>query len=163
MLAADAMATSAPSNLNFRVEPLQFGSGLLEGELPVDGSLLGVCLCGLGSDFRLQSRDVADAAVGQALAGQAAQFAFRDIEPTTVLGCVDEVDPPHVFACFLGRECFVECPLRMRVQVVADQSDLRRLRVSGVEQLGDFMSPIDFGAVRIGPSLAGRLTAVRRT
>ena len=37
--------------------------------------------------------EVADAAAGQALAGQATQFAFGDVQPTAVLGRVAEVDP----------------------------------------------------------------------
>ena len=134
---------SAPSNLNFRVEPLQFSAGLLDGKLPVDGSLLDVCSGGPGSDFRLQSHDVGDAAIGQALVVQAAQFAFRHIEPTTVLGCVDEMDPPHVFACFLGRECFVERSLRMRVLEVADTvppllGDIDRRLFSTLNSLAEF-------------------------
>ena len=33
-------APSAPSRLNFRVEPLQFNPGFVDRELPIDGSLL---------------------------------------------------------------------------------------------------------------------------
>jgi hypothetical protein len=46
---------------------------------------------------------------------------------------VDDVNPPRVLPGFLGREGFVERPLGVRVQVVADESDSRRLRVSGVQ------------------------------
>ncbi|MCE9534089.1 MAG: hypothetical protein K8T89_23670 [Planctomycetes bacterium] len=35
-----AHSASAPSRLNLRVEPLQFGSCFVDGELPIDGSLL---------------------------------------------------------------------------------------------------------------------------
>ena len=125
--------SSALSNLNFRVKPLQFDAGLLNSKLPVDGPLLDVCSSGPCGDFRLQGHDIADAAVGQALAGETTQFAFRHVEPTAVLGGVDEVDPSHVLAGFLGRERFVERPFRMRVQVVADQCDSRRIRIPSVE------------------------------
>ena len=141
-------SASALSNLNYWVEPLQFDPGLLDGELPVNGPLLGVCSLSPGSDLRLQSRDVTHAATRHALAGQAAQFAFRHVQPTAVLGSVDKVNPPNVFAGFLGWKCFVERSLGMRVQVVADQNDARRVRVLGVQQMGDFMSPIDFRAMR---------------
>jgi hypothetical protein len=129
----DDLPTSAPSNLNFRVKPLQFDASLLNSKLPVDGPLLDVCSSGPSGDFRLQGHNVADAAVGQALAGHATQFAFRHVEPTAVLGGVGEVDPSHLLAGFLGRECFVERPFRMRVQVVADQCDSRRIRITSVE------------------------------
>ena len=125
--------SSASSNLNLRVKPLQFDAGLLDSELPVDGALLDVCSSGPGGDFRSQGHDVADAAVGPALAGQATQFAFRHVEPTAVLGGVDEVDPSHVLAGFIGRKRVVERPFRMRVQVVADQCDSRRIRIPSVE------------------------------
>ena len=85
-----SMSPSASSNLNFRVKPLQFDAGLSDSELPVDGSLLDVRPSGPGGDFRLQGHDVADGAVRQASAGHANQFAFRHVEPTAVLGGVDE-------------------------------------------------------------------------
>ena len=88
------------------------------------------------------------------MAGHATQLAFRDVEPTAVLGGVNEVDPPHVVAGLLGRKRFVERPLGVRVQVVADQRDSLDARVAGVQQMGDFLSPIVLGAAWPGRHLA---------
>ena len=109
----------------------------------------------------MQRLDVADPAVLQALAGHATQLALRHVEPTTVLGGVNEVDPPHVLAGHLRRERFVERPLGVRVQVVADQRDPIHIRVAGVQQMGDFLSPIVLGTA--GPWLGGSPRAVRQT
>ena len=101
------LASSALSRLNFRVEPLQFHSGFVDGELPIDSSLLLVDTGGPGGNFGLQRLDVADPSVLQALAGHATQLTLRHVEPTAVLGSVNEIDPPHVVAGLVGRERFV--------------------------------------------------------
>src|SRR6516164_7843430 len=66
-------------------------------------------------------------AIGQALAGQATQFALRHVQPTAVLGSVDEVDPPHIRAGFLGRKRLVERALRM---LRLSRTILARLRLA---------------------------------
>ena len=94
----------------------------------------------------MQGLDLADPSVLQALAGHATQLTLRHVEPTAVLGSVYEIDPPHVVTRLLGRECFVEGPLGVRVQVIADQRDPLVVGIARFEQMGDFMSPIVFGA-----------------
>ena len=43
--------TSAPSNLDFRVEFFEFGACVFDGEVPVDSALFGICPIGPGFDF----------------------------------------------------------------------------------------------------------------
>ena len=64
-----------------------------------------------------------DQAISEALAGQATEFAFGDVQPTAVFGCVNEVEAFHIRAGLFGRKRFVEGSDRMRVEVVADQCD----------------------------------------
>ena len=146
LLPARRSLASAPSRLNFRVEPLQFDRRFVDGELPIDSSLfLGDAGVPRGN-FGLQRLEVADAPVFQALAGHATQLAFRHVEPTAVLGGVNEVDPADILPGLVWRKCFVECPLGVRVQIVADQRDSLDAGVTSIEQMGDFMSPVLLGA-----------------
>jgi hypothetical protein len=106
---------SAASTLNLRVQPLQFGSGVVDLELPVHAALFGVGRVGPGPDLRLQQRQFADAASAQALAREATPLAFGDIQPTAVFGRVAKVDPLDIPPRSLGRERRVERPFRVCV------------------------------------------------
>ena len=75
-------------------------------------------------DLGLQQRQLADAAITQALARQATQFAFGDVQPTAMLRRVAKVDPLDIRPRDLGRERRVERTFGMRVEVVADQGYL---------------------------------------
>src|SRR5882724_7042357 len=96
--------TSASSTLNLRVQPLQFCSGVVDLELPVHAALFGVGLVGPDPDLRLQQRQFTDAASVQALACEATQLAFSDVQPTAVFGRMAKVDPPDIPPRSLGRE-----------------------------------------------------------
>src|SRR4051794_6143901 len=76
-----APQASASSTLNFRVQPLEFYSGIVDLELPVHSSLFGVGLVGPDPDLRLQQCQFSDASVAEALARQATQLAFGDVQP----------------------------------------------------------------------------------
>jgi len=58
---------------------------MVDLELPVDPALFGVGPVGPDRDLRLKQGQFADAAVAQALAGEATQLAFGDVQPTAVL------------------------------------------------------------------------------
>ena len=73
-------------------------AGVFDAELPIDAALFGVRLVGPGSDFSLQDGKFTDAASADALARQAAQLTFRDIQPTAVFRRVTEFDPFQVRA-----------------------------------------------------------------
>jgi hypothetical protein len=63
-------SASASSTLNFGVQSLQFRSGVVDFELPVDAALLGVGLVGPAPNLGLEQRQFADASVGQTLTAQ---------------------------------------------------------------------------------------------
>ena len=81
----------------------------------------------------MQRLEVADPSILQALAGHATQLALRHVEPTAVLGGVNEINPPHVIAGLIGRERFVERPLGVRVLIIADQRDPLDASVASIE------------------------------
>src|SRR4051812_7340321 len=87
---------SAPSSLDFGVEPLQFHPGVFDAELPVDTALLGIRFVRPRCDLELKVDQFTDAAVAQALARQATQLALGDIQPTSVLRGVAETDPFYI-------------------------------------------------------------------
>jgi hypothetical protein len=123
---------SASSTLNLRVQPLQFCPGIVDFELPIDAALFGIRFVRPDPDLGLQQRHFTDAAVAQALARQATQFAFGDVQPTAMLRRVAEVDPPDIGPRLLGWERRVERSFGMRVEVVADQGNLGAVGVARV-------------------------------
>jgi hypothetical protein len=76
---------SAPSSLNFGVEPLQFHAGVFDVAWPVDAALVGIGFLGPQSDFGLQFCPLTEAAIVQTLAREAAPFACGNMQPTAVL------------------------------------------------------------------------------
>ena len=125
--------TSAPSGLNFGVEAFQFLTSIVNLELPIDPSLLGVRFVGPDADLGLQNRKLSDPATPQALARQATQFALGHVQPTPVLRRVHESQPPHVGSRCLRIKCFVERSDRVRVQVVAHQPHPVAVRIPRVQ------------------------------
>ena len=120
----------ASSTLNQGVQSLQFRSGIVDFELPVNSSLFGVRLVGLDFDFALQAGQFADSTDAQTLTGQATEFAFGNVQPTAVLGRVTKVNPLHIRTRDFWREFLLERPFCVRVEIVADQCYLRALGVS---------------------------------
>src|SRR6202171_4294708 len=104
-------APSAPSSLNFGVEPLPFHPGVFDAELPVTAALLRIRFVGPRRDLELKVSQFTDAAVAQTLARQATQLALGDIQPTSVFRSVAEVDPFHICSRPVRFKRFVECSL----------------------------------------------------
>src|SRR3954454_22977457 len=115
------MGSSAPSSLDFGVEPLPFDPGVFDAELPVDAALLGIRFVRPRCDLELKVDQFTDAAVAQALARQATQLALGDIQPTSVLRCVAESDPFDIGSRSVWFKRFIECSLGVRVEVVANE------------------------------------------
>ena len=72
-----SLATSGLSQLDFGVDRLEFAAGVADLHLPVDATLDAVEVARPSCGLRAQGRDIAEAAVGDALGGQAAQFVLR--------------------------------------------------------------------------------------
>jgi hypothetical protein len=73
------------SQLDFGVDRFEFAAGVVDLNLPVDAALDAVEVGEPSRDLRSQGRDIAEAAVGDALGCQAAQLVLGDVEPTAVL------------------------------------------------------------------------------
>src|SRR5215813_7842315 len=116
-----ALYPSALSSLNFGVKPPQFHAGVFDTELPVDAALLGIGFLRPGCDFGLPFGQVPAAAIAQTLARQAAQCAFGDMQPTSVLRRGAEVEAFDVCSRPLRCKRFIEGSLGVRVEVVANE------------------------------------------
>src|SRR5437764_125617 len=84
--------TTGLSQLNFGIDRLELAAGVIDLHLPVDATLDAVDVARPSGGLRAQSRDIAEAAAGDALGCQATQLVLGDVEPTAVLGRVAEVD-----------------------------------------------------------------------
>ena len=84
-------SSRASSSLNFGVQSLQLSTRVVDLELPVDAALFRGGFLGPHADFGWKNLPFADAAASQALAGQATQFAFGHVQPTTVLRRITEL------------------------------------------------------------------------
>jgi hypothetical protein len=91
----------------------------------------------------------------QALARQATQPAFGDVELTVVLRRVARVDLLGIHSCLLGREDQVERPFDVCVEVLAYGGHLYASGVACVEDLSHFDCPVDLSPTLWGDCLPG--------
>ncbi len=92
--------------------------------------------------FAVQRPEVADAATVQALPRHGAQLVLCDVQPTPVFRRVAELEATDQLPGPGRLEHFVEGPLRVRVEVVAHQGDLRAFGVAPFQQPGDLHRPV---------------------
>ena len=118
--------------MNLRVEAAEFDPGIRRRELPVDTHLAVVSLVLPCADFALEVHHRFDPSI-DALLGHGCEFAFRDVEPTTMLGRVVQLQSGCETMCLLRIERFVQRTDCMRVEVVAHQSDDSGIWVVDVE------------------------------
>ena len=86
---------------------MQYGSGVLGVELPVDGGPGGVAFRNQGLDFPPQCRLVGES-LPEAGAGQYAELDLRQVQPTAVLGRVVKLQPFGNPPRLGRRECLVQ-------------------------------------------------------
>lgn len=84
--------TSVGSILIFRVQVLEFGPGIVGGELPIDLGLLAIAFVLPGGCF-FDQRFLVGNPASQALTSEDVQFDFRQVEPAAMLRCVNPLDP----------------------------------------------------------------------
>src|SRR5512134_3511340 len=99
MASRSAMPSSSLPQGLCGVEPVQFGSGMVEGEAPLRGGALGIALGLPGCDLAGERLLVGDAPV-EALAAEHGELQFGHVEPAAVLGRVMEVEPLEQSPCF---------------------------------------------------------------
>ena len=148
---------SAPSSLDFGVEPFQFHAGVFDTKLPIDTALFAVCLVRPGCNFSLQYGQCTDAAVAETLAREATQFTFGNIEPATVFWGVTEVDAFDVRSRAVRCKRFIERACGVRGEVVAHEGHIRAIRIARLQHLRNFDRPVGFRP----PCARGRLPETR--
>ena len=148
---------SASSSLDFWVKSFQFHAGIFDAELPIDAALFGVRLVGPGANFRVQFGQFTDAASADALARQAAQLAFRDIQPAAVFRGVAEFDPFQVRSRKVRFKRFIERAFGVRVEVVAHEGHIRAIGIARIQYVRDFDRPVGLRP----PCAGGRLSETR--
>ncbi len=129
-----------------RVEVLQFDAGVGGGEAPVHGGVGAVARFLPGGDLLLERDVIGDAPV-QALPAEHAEFDFRHVQPTAVFGRMVQFQPIQDVPGFFGREGLVQGTGRVRVEVVADQTDLGCGGKVLIHQVVHGVGPVQAGAV----------------
>src|SRR5260370_33018261 len=97
------MVPSVGSISIFGVQMLQFCSSIFGGELPIDRCLIAVSFVLPSSGF-IGERLFVGNSPGETLPCQDVQFDFSHVEPTAVLGGVDDLQTPNQPARLLGRK-----------------------------------------------------------
>ena len=82
----------------------------------------------------------------EALTLQHTEFTFGDVQPTTVLGCVVDLQTLGQLASHVWCKRFVERTGRVGVEVVHHQNDLLRFGVELVQEITQRVRPIDLRA-----------------
>jgi hypothetical protein len=125
--------------------------------LPVDAPLFGVRLVGPRCYFSLQSGQFSDPAIAQALACQATQLAFGDIQPASMFRGVTKLDSFQVSSRTVRLERFIKRSFSVRVEVVANECHTLAIGVARIQHLSDFDGPVGLGP----PFASGRLSETR--
>jgi hypothetical protein len=136
--------------LEHRVQLLQLHPGVLRREPPAHLGLRSVSTLLPRSDFRPQECHFVDTPV-EALTGKDAQFRLRHVQPTAMLGRVVNLQSLPQSSCFCRGERLVECPTRVRIQVVANQDQSLRLGIVLIQKLLEAPRPLDLATLRRDP------------
>ena len=121
--------TSGLSRLDFRVKTFKLRASVLRGELPVDADLLPVAfLC--PRHYPVFDGGLASQTISQRLAGQHAEFRFRNVEPTSVFRRENHLQTIHDPFRLDRSECRVQGTEVVRVQIVAHQRDALGARIA---------------------------------
>src|SRR6516165_1845311 len=125
---------------------LQFRASVVGLELPIDLGLLAVSFFLPGGGFSRKRLFVGNPP-GQALSRQHVQLDFGCVEPTAVLGRVNNLQTPNQPTRFLGRKGFVQRAPAVRVEVVHHQRNPLRLGPMHIDQLANSLGPVGLGAL----------------
>ena len=129
------------------------GACVAGGEMPVHLPLVGVggvLPCG---EFGIEDVEVVDASA-QALPGERGELDLCDVEPGAVFRGVMDLESLREGPGFGRRERLVEGAEGVRVEVVHDQHDFRRIGVVDAEEAIDFVCPVHAGAAGSGVNVS---------
>ena len=141
-----SVGTSVLSFIKCRIKAFEIHAGVVRGELPVDLGLDAVSGRLPSRDLVAQDPEGGDAAV-EALTDHDAELDLGDVEPTAVLGRVDELEAVPQGLGHGRRKGLVEGAGAVGVQVVHHQCDSLGAGVA----LGDVVEevrPVSFGSAR---------------
>jgi len=138
-----AKNTSVMSLNQCRIQTLKFHSCILGCKAPVYLSLDLIAMILPSQHLRLDFLHAVDPA-RQTLADHHIQFDFGNIEPTAMLGCVDELEAIPERLGLIGRKRLVQRSGVVRVQIVHHQCDLLGICVVSRNVLKK-LCPVGFG------------------
>ena len=137
--------SSASSSLDFWVKSFQLHAGIFDAELPIDTALFGVRLVGPSADFHGQRSPCTDATSTEAWARQAAQLAFRAMQPTAVCRGIAKLDPFSVRARAVRCKGFIERALGGCVEVVTHECHRCAVGIARIQDVCDCDRPGGLG------------------
>ena len=124
---------------------MEFGSGVVGAEPPVDGDGRCVALSLVGGDLALQGVGVGISPL-EAGATQRAEFDLRHVEPAGVFGRVVKLEPLHDAPGLSSREGLVKGGHAVGVQIVQYHSNHRSIGVGHVNQPAHLLGEVLHGA-----------------
>ena len=119
---------------------------ILKGEVPFDGSLLGVSGVLPSTNFGLQSLSTSHASI-QALSAEDANFNLGHVQPACVLGRVVELHAAQELGGRARSNHIVEAHSKLGVQVVQNQVNSACFGIGASEKLIDKGDEINFSAM----------------
>ena len=139
--------TNVVTFLRWWIQGLQFDAGVIGREAPLHGDSQLIALFRPGRDLSPQRLGVGDPQ-GQGLAFEGIDLDLRDIEPASMPGGVYPLQAAGDAPGRGGRKTLVQDGGFVRVEMVADQGDARRLRKVYVHQVLQDLGASQFGAAR---------------
>ena len=122
----------------------EFDSSVVDFQMPFDAALFEIGGFCPGRGFGTQFDLTADAAAGDALASQPAQFVCRDVQPAPVPRRVVEFEAADIARARVGSNAFAERAHSVFAQIVADHNHFLTSSVAGFRQRAHFDGPIAF-------------------
>lgn len=128
--------------MNLWIKSSELDPGIGGGEVPINPLLRRVAPGFPRLGFLTQGIQIRHPTV-QALPGEDTEFQFGDIEPTPVLGGVVNLQALRQTPGGLRLEGFVERTRFMGVEIVADQPDAVGLGILDLQEVPNFLGPVD--------------------
>src|SRR6266699_7243236 len=132
---------SSQSQLDCRIEVLEFDARVSGGEAPIDGGFSGIAGLVPRADLGHQSGFVGDAAI-QALAVQHTQLDLGHVERTPVLWRVMDLQLVGQTLGFSRLEDFVQRARRVGVEVIHHQRDQLGVGIDVIDQVFDHVGDV---------------------
>lgn len=124
-----------------RIQVLESGSGISNGELPADSLLPLVPVYIPSSGFPLKFLDCGDSSVQTPL-GESGELDFGYIQPGDMLGRMMQFESFPYPACFSWLKSFIQRRYVVGIQVIANKDDFLRIRVVNIDKFLYLLRPV---------------------